>query len=277
MLAVALALVASCCWGLSDFGGGLASRRLPAAAVVASMELVGLALSALLVAFSADPLPAPAEIGGALLAGVSGLAGLLAFYRALAIGTMSIVAPIAATGVTLPLVVGLASGDRVGAARAVGLAVTVTGVLLASREPRTDAAFVRARGVGLALLAAAGFGGYFIGAHVGARGGVAWLLLLSHAVALPLLAGVLRSHGGSALRRRDVPLLAAIGLFDFGATGLYGIANRHGLLSVVAVVGSLYPVVTLLLARHFLSERMARPQAVGVALALAGVALVAAG
>jgi drug/metabolite transporter (DMT)-like permease len=226
---------------------------------------------------SGDPFPNGHAALASVLAGCSGVVGLSSFYRALAIGTMSVVAPIGATGVALPLIVGLAGGDKPSAAQAAGLAVAVVGVLLASREPRADGGSTRMRGAGLAIVAALGFGGYFIGAHTGARGGVPWFLLLAHAVVIPAAVGLLvRGHLTPPAPREAVPLLV-IGAFDLGATALYGVANRHGLLSIVSVVGSLYPLATLVLARQILRERLARSQGLGVSLALGGVALIAAG
>ena len=276
MLAIALSLLASVCWGISDFGGGLISRRLPVMTVIVAVQLVGALVAGLLVLAGGDPMPHGGALVGALFAGCSGFVGLTIFYRALAVGTMSVVAPIAATGVVLPLIVGIAGGDNPAATQAVGLVATVAGVLLATRE-RSNSAAAQRSGAGLALLSAVGFGGYFIGAHAGARGGVPWLLLLSHAVTIPFAIVALAMGSLVRTRGRDGLALIAIGLVDLGATGLYGVANRHGLLSVVAVVGSLYPLTTLILARRFLHERLARPQAAGVALALGGVALIAAG
>ena len=277
MLAIALSLTASAAWGVADFSAGLMSRRLSALTVMVCVQLVGLVVSALLVLITGDPFPDGDAVAGSVLAGASGLTGLTIFYRALAIGTMSIVAPIAATGVALPLLVGLVGGDHPASTQAVGLGATVIGVLLASREPATERLTARMRGAGLAVLAAIGFGGYFIGAHVGARGGVPWLLLLSHSITLPFALAVVLSRRGAIPAPRDLLVLAGIGAFDLTATALYGIANRHGSLSIVSVVGSLYPLTTLLLARRFLHERVARSQAVGVSLALGGVALIAAG
>ena len=276
-MAIALSLVAACCWGTADFGAGLLSRRLTVATVIVAIQLVGLAGSALIVVISGDPFPGGHTVLASVLAGGSGLAGLTAFYRALAIGTMSVVAPIGATGVALPLIVGLAGGDDPAPAQAAGLAIAVAGVLLASREPAERTGSVQMRGAGLAVLAAIGFGGYFIGAHTGARGGVPWLLLLSHAVVVPSAAVLFLTRHAKPPPAGDVLPLMAIAAFDLGATALYGVANRHGDLSIVSVVGSLYPIATLILARRVLHERLLRSQAVGVSLALGGVALIAAG
>jgi drug/metabolite transporter (DMT)-like permease len=277
VLAIVLSLVAACCWGISDFVAGLLSRRLPVILVIAGAQLFGLSVAALLVLASRDPFPDRGAALAAVAAGCSGLAGLGLFYRALAVGTMSVVAPIGATGVVLPLLVGVAGGDNPAAAQAVGLAAAVAGVLVASREPREGASAGQMRGAGLAVLAAVGFGGYFVAAHTGARGGVPWLLVLSHGVIVPVVVVAALLRAVKLPSRGDVPALIGVGAFDLAATALYGIANRHGLLSIVSVVGSLYPLTTLLLARRLLRERLARSQAVGVSLALGGVALIAAG
>jgi drug/metabolite transporter (DMT)-like permease len=276
-LAIVLSLAAACCWGISDFAAGLLSRRLPVISVIGGAQLFGLSVAALLVLASGDPFPDRGAALAAVAAGCSGLAGLALFYRALAVGTMSVVAPIGATGVALPLLVGVAGGDSPAAAQAVGLAAAVAGVLVASRKPREGASAGRMRGAGLAVLAALGFGGYFIAAHTGARGGVPWLLLLSHGVIVPVIVVAALMRAVKLPARGDVPALIGVGAFDLVATGLYGIANRHGLLSIVSVVGSLYPLTTLLLARQLLRERLAPSQAVGVSLALGGVALIAGG
>jgi drug/metabolite transporter (DMT)-like permease len=180
------------------------------------------------------------------------------------------------------VLVGVLGGDRLTGAQAAGLVAAMVGVVAASRQGEHDdhrpAAGSSRRTVGLALLAAVGFGCYFVGSHVGVRGGLGWLLLLSHAVACLGILGVAgaRRLPLRANRRERAPLLA-IGLLDLAATALYGLANRDGQLSVVAVVGSLYPVATVVLARIALHERVGRVQAVGIGLALAGVGLIAGG
>jgi drug/metabolite transporter (DMT)-like permease len=131
--------------------------------------------------------------------------------------------------------------------------------------------------IALALVAAVAFGLYFLLAHIGTRGGVGWLLMLAN------VTGVLGVFAVGALTRSrprppprgDLAVLLLAGVLEFAATGLYGLANRHGQLSVVAVAGSLYPVATVLLARIVLRERLVAAQGLGVGLALVGVALIA--
>lgn len=294
---VLLALAASLCWGIADFTAGLEARTVALPTVLLFAQGVGLALALPIVALSGRPFPAAAPALAALGAGVAVITGLACFYRALAAGTMSVVAPIAATGVAIPVLVGVLGGDHLALIQAFGMLAALLGVVLASRHPGADATAADRRShrnaLGLAMVAAVAFGCYFLCAHVGARGGVAWLLVLAHitsvlgVLAIGSFAAVsarakAARHGRpvSSTRRAlavgDLGLLGLAGLLDFAATGLYGIANRHGLLSVVAVAGSLYPVATVLLARTVLRERVARSQALGVGLALVGVALIAA-
>jgi drug/metabolite transporter (DMT)-like permease len=279
-LGIVLALAASACWGVADFFGGLQSRRLSALTVVLGVETAGLLIVGVAVLADGNSVPGGADAAWAMAAGLAGVLGLTAFYRALAVGTMSIVAPISSTGVALPLLVGLARGDRLSAAQAAGLACAVVGVLLAGRDEGDDPAGAAAarHAVLLALAAALGFGTYFVGSAEAGDGGVLWTLLLARAAAVPVLALLAAASrvplvpaGGDALR------LLGIGALDLSATGLYTAATTEDQLAVVGVLGALYPVATVLLARAVLGERMSSVQGAGVAAALAGVGLIAAG
>jgi drug/metabolite transporter (DMT)-like permease len=280
---VLLALAASLCWGTADFTAGLKARTVALPTVLLLAQGVGLALSVPLVVLSGRSFPAAGPALASLGAGVAVIAGLACFYRALAAGTMSVVAPVAATGVAIPVLVGLFGGNHLAAVQAIGMLVAVLGVVLSSRHPAADRTVAGRRAhrdsIGLAVIAAVAFGCYFLLAHIGTRGGVAWLLLLANitGVAGVMAIGLLAR---SPLRARaplgDLGVLTLAGVLEFAATGLYGLANRHGQLSVVAVAGSLYPVATVLLARVVLHERLIRVQALGVSLALVGVALIAA-
>jgi drug/metabolite transporter (DMT)-like permease len=228
----------------------------------------------------ADELPSWTAVGWAALAGSAGIVALGAFYRALAIGTMSVVAPISATAAAVPVLVGLAEGERPGGLQIAGMAVALAGVILASREPVEEGCPPANRAaIGLALVAAAGFGTFFVGIdRASATAEVPWVIVVQRccSVSLLLIATLvvrpsLPRDGASLL------VLAAVGLLDLGANGLYALATTHGLLSVVSVLGSLYPAVTVVLARFVLAERIARLQEVGVVLALAGVIAISAG
>jgi drug/metabolite transporter (DMT)-like permease len=276
---IVFALAASAAWGSSDFIGGIKSRDYSAIAVLFTIEVSGMLLSLVVLGIVRDPFPSTRATLCALGAGTAGIIALGAFYRALAIGTMSIVAPISATGVALPVIVGIATGDRPSPVVVAGLVVTTLGVILASREVHEDVdqATVARMSIVLALLAAVGFGTYFIGADVAADDSVIWTVVLGRLVAIPLVGGALLVRGTSLPRGPDLAVLGLAGCGDLTATGLYGLANTHGALSVVSVVGSLYPIATIGLARAVLHERVRRVQAVGVVAALAGVALIAVG
>ena len=280
MAAIAYSLAAASCWGMADFAAGLKSRRLSVLTVLLWVEGSGLLWVLILIAATGTGPPGGRALVASAIAGVAGLTGLGAFYRALSIGTMSIVAPISATCVTLPVVVGLATGDSLHTVVALGLAVTVVGVLLASRE---EVGAHELRGpnrpaILLALASALGFGLYFVFADVAADGSILWLLAVGRMTVLPAVAAIALARGVPlAPPRVERPQLAVIGVVDLAATGLYGLATTRGALSIVAVVGSLYPVVTILLARGVLGERITQVQGAGVLAALAGVAMVSAG
>jgi uncharacterized membrane protein len=279
MLPVLLSLAASGCWGTADFLGGLQSKRVPVPIVLCVVEGTGLVGVLVVIAATGEPFPGLRATILAMVAGVAGIIALGCFYRALSIGTMSIVAPISATGVSLPVVVGIATGDRLSTIVAVGLAVTVMGVVLASRERHDDAERAAAGklSVGLALVAAVGFGSYFVLSDAAADDSVLWLLALSRIIPVPALAAFAWARRMPRPPERATLVLVAAGTLDCSATALYGVANTKGALSIVSVVGSLYPVMTLILARAVLGERIRPVQQAGVAAALAGVAMIAAG
>jgi uncharacterized membrane protein len=276
VVAVALGLAASVSWGVADFLGGLKSRQLHVLSVLVFSQVVGMVLVGVLVALWADRPPDARFLVYGALAGLSGLIGLAAFYRGMAVGAMAVVAPISATGAAIPVVVGVATGDRPSAIQGTGLLLALLGVVIASREGTARAGV--AAGTGLALAAAAGFGGFFVGMDAASDGGVLWALLAARTFDVALLAGMaLLVRPGLALSGRDTRDIAAVGLFDVAANALFALASTEGLVSLVAVLASLYPVVTILLARAVLGERVRTSQGVGIVLALVGVAAIAGG
>jgi drug/metabolite transporter (DMT)-like permease len=192
---------------------------------------------------------------------------------------MGIVGPISATGAVVPVAYGLARGEHPSVLQGVGIVVAVGGVIAASLEPVPEGAGRKlATGVGLSLLAALGFGSAILGLNRVSQAGVVWGTLTLRLTVIPIVCiAALLVRPSLARLRPTVPLLVAAGLFDTGANLLYGASARHGLISVVSVLGSLYPVALVVLARFVLAERIARPQLAGVAVALAGVALISAG
>jgi drug/metabolite transporter (DMT)-like permease len=278
MLGIVLGLGSSVAWGISDFLGGLQSRRMSALTVLLVSQPVGLVL-ALFVAltFGGDPLSArDAAIGAG--AGAAAALGLAAFYRAMALGTVSVVATIGALGVLVPVVAGLAQGEEPAAIQAFGAALGIAGVVLVAREPDPEWRAAGRTAVGLAAVAALGFGTFFLGLDASSGSEPAWTIFAARCGGVAtLLVGAAYARPSMRIERRVVPALLAIGCFDVLANSLFAVATNHGLLALVSVAGSLYSAVTVLLARFVLGERLARSQRAGVVVALAGVALIAAG
>ena len=277
MTAVALALGAALGWGIADFTAGITSRRISALVVLWASQWVGFALAVAAAIVVGLREPSGADLLWAVAAGASLALGLGALYRAMAVGAMAIAAPIAATGVALPVAVGLAGGDDPTTLQALGIAAALIGVLLCSHEPRARRAGrgPLAAGIGLALVAAVAGGVTQISLSEASSSGVLWVLLVERATAGALaLTAVAAIRGSPRPGREFMPAIVAIGAIDLLATGLFTAAAIEGELSVVAVVGSLYPIVTVVLAFGVLSERIAAHQVVGVLTALVGVAAI---
>jgi drug/metabolite transporter (DMT)-like permease len=281
VVAVALGIGTALCWGLADFLGGIRTRRLTLAAVLLVSQFTGLATIAAVVAVGSLEAPAAGDLAPALVAGVCQLAGIAALYRALAIGTMSVISPVSASGAAaLPVIVGLATGERPGALVFAGMAAAFLGVTLASRTPDSPQRGVTSRqGLELAAVAALGFGGFYVGMDAAVDDAEPfWALLAARVSAAATLAAVvLAVRPRVEARAADLPSLALIGLLDVGANGCFTLGVETGLVSVVSVLASLYPVGTVLLARALLGERLVAVQTAGVAFALTGVALIAVG
>ncbi|MGN6599648.1 MAG: EamA family transporter [Actinomycetes bacterium] len=299
-MSVALALLSSLLWGGSDFAGGTLSRRRDAVRVVLGSQAIGL-LTALILATGAAALTDPSDyVGWSVVAGISGVTGLLCFYTALARGTMGVVSPIASLSVIVPLVLGLLSGERPGVLALVGVAVAVVGVVLASGPELRGAAGVLP--VALAGVSAVGFGLALYAIAQGAKStplmtlvGMRMTSVLLLSVGLVAVAARQRHTRGEGHsngqpdrqpdpqpeRRRwsraDYLWLLAAGVGDVTANWTFGLASTGAYVSIISVLGSLYPVVTVLLAVGVHGERLVRIQLGGVVLALAGVALIASG
>src|SRR5438128_2228883 len=275
-MATLLALAASLTWGLSDFFGPVKARALGTLRVLFYVQIGGLAAIALIVAVRGKG-PADSTVWLAIPAAISGTLGFYAYYRGMAVGAISVVAPIAGVSAIVPVIVGVASGDRPSVGQQLGIACARVGVFLASREPRRGGPRIAA-GVGLALLAAIGFGGYFPPMHAAGRADFWWASLLFRVTsAAVILAAIAIRRPPLAVAPRQVPLLALIGIGDTLGNFLFAVASSSALVSITSVLASLYPAVTVVLARLVLAERVARSQEVGIALTLAGVALISVG
>ncbi len=280
-------------WGAADFFGGSASRRLPALTVVLVSQAAGLtvAVTAASAAGSwGDPL---GYLPWAIAAGLVGATGLVLFYQALAIGTMGVVSPIASLGVVVPVLIGLITGVLPSWLAIAGIVVAIVGVVAASGPEyrRGSAPAGHGRSLLLAVGSAAGFGLALYAISRGAHYSVVMTMTGMRAASVPVLAllAVVAARrtrsltdrepfrSGQGSRRPLVLLILACGVFDVSANLLFGLATTGGALAVVAVLGSLYPAATVLLARFVHGERLTRIQRFGVGTALAGVAMIAAG
>lgn len=278
MGAALLALGASLTWGVGDFLGGLKARVLPALIVLAVSQPFGLAALGLAVAVRGTGIPGD-EVAWSALAAVFGTVGLFAFYRGMAAGAISVVTPIAAVAAGIPVIWGVVvSGDRISGFQAIGFVAAVGGSVAASIELRPERRQLAA-GVGWAALAMLAFGAYYVPMHAASTQDWLWPAFLFRCSSVTLVwTFVLIRRSRPAGLRPHWPGLVAIGLLDTAGNALFAAASsHHGLLSVVAVLASLYPVVTVLLARIVLGERVQRTQDVGVVLALTGVVLITAG
>jgi drug/metabolite transporter (DMT)-like permease len=277
-MAPLLALCAALMWGAGDFLGGIASRRLHVLAVLAVSQAIGLAGVALWVAVAGDRFPGVPELLPAAAGGLSGVVGLAALYRGFAVGAMGIVAPISAASPLVPLTVDAAHGITPGALQLLGVLFVLAGIATLSRERSPLGQRRLAAGVALAIVAALGFGGFIVGLDAGSDESAPWAVVAARgtSVAFVLIAVALTSTS-LVVSRRSWPLLLGVGVFDTAANVAVAFATTKGAAGIVAVLSALYPVVTVVLARLVLDERLTAARRVGGAITLAGAALVAAG
>lgn len=286
-MAVLLGLMSAVLYGAADFSGGLAARRTPALAVVVWSQVIGLGLLLVSLAFVADGPPEMSDLARGALGGVGGGTGVTLLYRGLAIGRMSVVAPITAVGAAIvPVLFGLATGDRPGAAALLGVAVALAAIMLVSLAPAPAGQPAPAVGwLGLApgvveaVLAGIGFGAFFVLLDGTTEQAGLWPLLGARSSIVVAAVGALATRTPLGLHlgwRSQLPQIAVAGVLDMASNILYLLAVRRGLLSIIAVLVSLYPASTVLLARVVLRERLVRPQIIGLAAAAVGVGLIAA-
>ena len=289
-MGILFGLMAAATYGVADFVGGRASRRVDVFCVVLVSQLIGTVPLLLAVPFLADQGPTTAALAWGAAAGIGGGGGVLFLYRGLAVGRMSVVAPI--TGVVaaaLPVIFGLIAGERPGSVSLIGVVVALAAVVLVSSAPppasEEDAELGddigrswRSSGVPYAFAAGTGFGLFFVFLDAAGDDAGVWPLVGTRASSLLFVATI------TLLLRRPLKppsgtlvLIGLAGVLDVAANVFYLIATRFGLLSLVAVLTSMYPAVTVLMARMFLNERMVKTQLVGLALAGAAIGMIVVG
>jgi len=275
-----LALLSSLMWGTADFLGGKLSKRFAPLAVTVLTQLFGLATGLILLTLTRGWEHPNLSWNGyflnGALAGSAGFIGIVSYYAGLATGKMGVISPITTLSAVIPLVYGLVNGDSPSTLQFAGMAVALVGCFLAS-GPEIQSG-VSAKPIFLGFLTAVMFGIALVFMARGAKSGTL-LTMTSMRVTTVVVAIAIglatRKSGGFS--RKEIPMLVMIGAADFLANVTLGIATTKGLVSVAMVLGSLFPVVTTLLAYRFLAERLHKIQYVGVIFAVAGVVLIAIG
>lgn len=275
-MTVLLGLLSSLMWGGSDFLGGLLSRRRPAVVAVAWSAFIGFLICTAAVTVFGSWHGPTGWLPWGMAAGAAGGVGLACYYAALASGTMGVVAPIASLGVMVPVLAGFILGELPSVWQMLGIVVAIVGIVLTSGPELSGGAALRP--VLLAAVAGLMFGIFFVSMDGGAEISTLKTLWAMRAtvVAFFLVVALLRRTAGG-VTAPDLGLLALIATGDLLANLTFGLASTRGYISVASVLSSLYPVVTVLLARVVLNERLRSIQVAGVAVTMAGVAFIAAG
>jgi drug/metabolite transporter (DMT)-like permease len=276
-MASLLAILSSILWGGADFFGGKLSKRYQAIAVTAVSQAFGLLIGITIILVSSSWIKPNLSWDGYFLSGVCagllGFLGLIAFYTGLATGRMGVVAPISALSVLIPLTIAFINGEKPSSTQLLGMSIALTGAVFASGPELKGGLAVKP--IVLAVIAAFGFGTAI--AFI-ARGSASSAIMtmttmrFSTFIVALLLFARFRTTGG--FKKKDMPVLVGIGAADFIANLLLGVATTKGLVSLAVVLGSLYPIVTALLAFKILHERLHKIQYVGIGFAIAGVAVI---
>lgn len=278
---IVLALASAVVFGAADFAGGIGARRHGESFVVVyTSQLIGLAAAVAIAPWFSAPQVTLRDLAWGASAGFVGAAGLLLFYRALAIGTMSIVSPITAVvSAAVPVAVGVASGERptVAASTGIGLGLCALAMFGGGGDP-AQAHHGRIRAIGPAVLAGVGFGAFFALISHSGEDSALWPLVAARVGSVTLLTALAISNRTQPrVPKALVPIVVSAGAGDMIANALFLVASRRGDLAIVGVLAALYPASTLLLARYVLHERLQRMHQVAIGATLVAVALIASG
>lgn len=274
LAAVVFGLASALSWGAGDFSGGLATKRAPVFGVLATGQVAGLLLLIVLALLWGEPLPSNTDLGWGLAAGLAGVIGLASLYRALAVGQMGMVAPLSAVlTAALPALFGVLTEGMPGALKLIGYGLALLGIWLVAGTSTSGGG---RDGLGLAVLAGCGFGIFFILLHRAGASAVFWPLVAARIGSLALVLPI--ALGRRQLVRPDwrllVPALLS-GALDVIGNAFFVLAGQAGRLDVAAILASLYPASTVMLAALLLGERVTRVQVVGIVAALAAIVLIA--
>jgi len=278
VLPVTLSIFACFGWGIADFIGGLKSRDLPTLSILMISSLTGTFLLGGILLLLKSPLPSDPLILWAIPAGFIGIAAMFMLYRSLAVGSMAILAPISATGVVLPVIWGIFFGDTLSGLCILGMVLAILGSLLAVMEYDTKRKSKKlTQGIGLAAGSAFFVGLYFITMDTACTHHPIWASMIMRSSALIIFIPLLLIKTVTVnIGKVQLPYILLMGAMDTMAAFCFALATSKGMLSQVAVISSLYPVVTIVLSAAITGERIQKVQFSGVVLALAGVTLISA-
>jgi drug/metabolite transporter (DMT)-like permease len=273
---VLMGLAAALAWGTADFGGGLTSRRAALFGVVFVSQLVGMALALPIAVARGEAMPGLPDVGWSVAAGVLGVIGILSLYRGLAVGRMGVVAPVTGVlGACVPVVIGIALEGLPQSVVLLGIALAIVAVTLVSRAPGHVG---QRSGIELGIVAGLGIGLFNVAISRVTEGFVFGPLTIVRGVqAVLVIAIVVAARPSWRLDRRVLPAVAVIGILDMAGNGFFIMAAQAGPLAVAAVLSSLYPVATVILATLILRERLGRLHAAGIAAAIVAIALISSG
>jgi uncharacterized membrane protein len=282
-MAPVLALLSAVAYGAADFLGGMAARKATAVAAVVVSQTAGLILLLLALPLLPETIVNPIDIAWGAVAGLAGGSGVALLYRALALGPMSVVAPLTAVfAAAVPVFTGLALGERLSMVTTLGIALAAIAIVLIGQEqgsvPRSLTQQATARGITLSIVAGLLVGVFFVSLERTSAASGLWPLVPARVVAISLFTGSALAGGRPVLVPWSVAGVAVgAGALDMLANALFLIAVQQGPLSVVATLASLYPASTIILARIVLGERWSRLQAAGIATAVAATAMIVGG
>jgi drug/metabolite transporter (DMT)-like permease len=272
--AVVFGLASAATWGVGDFSGGLATRRVSVLTVTLLSQAAGLVLLVLLALIWGEKLPSLADVGWGSLAGLFGLFGLIALYRAMAIGQMGIAAPVAAVlSASLPVAVGALTQGLPGLSRQLGFMLAVIGIWFMSRPQKMQG---RPAGLGLAVIAGLCFGGFLLGIAQVEHNAVFWPLVAARMASIAVMLTAIGAGQKLAMPAPSIiPLIILTGAMDACGNAFFALAEQSGRLDVAGTLASLYPATTVILALSVLKEKLVLWQGIGVLLALLAVLLIA--
>ncbi|MBI3165726.1 MAG: EamA family transporter [Anaerolineales bacterium] len=280
MLSILLGLLSALSWGAGDFTGGLAARKVGAYRSVFYAELIGILFLFALLLFLDDPIPDVRARIFALLAGMLGTIGLMLLYHAMAVGTMSIAAPVSALlAAVLPVTVGVFTEGFPGYLTFIGFGFALVAVWMISQsEDGVTDILSHLADLKLPLLAGIGFGFYFVFMHQATRdGGAVWHMVFSRAGGMALIVTyLLVTRSNWQVQLSALPIISVNGILDLGGNFFFILAGQAGRLDVASVLSSLFPGATVILASVFLKERLNRSQWIGVVCALIAIVLMTA-